>query len=518
MEYDIIFVTGELFFDHPLCGVAILKRLLEKNGYKVGVIEQPKKEEDIKILGRPKLFFGVTSGAIDSMVRNYTPLKKLRSEDKNSEYNENVRDRATIVFSNWIRKNFHNSMIVIGGTEATLRRFTHYDYWENRLRKPILMDTRADILAYGSAEKQVLEIAQRIREGQSLYGIEGTCIIIKNLKENDGKAKILPSHEEVSKNKEKFCDMQNLLRNDLDLIQKIDNRYVAQFKSPVYTSADLDEYYGLGFTRTAPKELRGFEFSVVSHRGCIGNCNFCAVRLIQGDKIVSRSEESILREIEEITKLPYFKGNIDDLGGPSANMYGMDCRKCNKDCLDCKNLDRTNIKLISLLKKAREIKGIKNVYIKSGIRYDLASPQYITEISEYHIFDTLRIAPEHVNSKVLDLMNKNKGDLKKFIGDFQKTGRKLSYYFMAAHPGSGIKESEELAEELCRLNNTEHVQIFTPTPMTVSTCMYYTGMNPKDKTKIHVPYTYSEKKEQKRIILGSYNKSRNKPRNFDGCF
>jgi uncharacterized radical SAM protein YgiQ len=500
MEFDVIFVTAEKYFDHPLCGVGILKRLLEKHGYKVGVIEQPEHESEIKKLGEPRLFFGVTSGSIDSMVRNYTPLKRLRKDDETLDYNENVPDRATIVFSNWIKKYFKESIIVLGGTEASLRRFVHYDYWQNRLRRPILFDTRADILVYGSGEKQVIEIAKRIKQKEPLEDIEGTCIITKELNDN---AIELPSFEAVSNSNKKFCEMQNLLSNTSDLIQKIDNRYILQYKSPTYTTKDLDEYYELEFSRKVPKELQGFEFSVVTHRGCIGKCSFCSVDLMQGDRIISRSEESIVREVKRITKMPYFTGNIDDLGGASANMYGMDCPnwdKCSKDCLSCNHLDRTNARLIKLLRRIRDIDGIKKVIIRSGIRYDLASEQYIQDIAKYHILDTLRIAPEHVNKKILQLMNKDYGDLDRFIKDFKPTKRLLSYYFMTAHPGSSMKEAKELAIAIKKLKNAENVQIFTPTPMTVSTCMYHTGMDPKSGKKIYVPYAYSEKKAQKRLI------------------
>jgi uncharacterized radical SAM protein YgiQ len=499
MEYDIILVTGEIFFDHPLSGIAILKRLLEKHSYSVGIIEMPAGDEDIKKLGRPNLFFGVSSGSIDSMVRNYTPLKKRRAEDEHLDYYENVPDRAVIVYSNWIKKHFNDSIIVLGGTEASLRRFVHYDCWENRLRKPILFDSRADIMAYGCAEKQVLEIAHKIKAGKSLYDIEGTCIVSKELPSDFIE---LPNYEQVSESKERFCDMQNMLCRNKNLAQKIDNRYVLQYKSPKYASKDLDEYYELSFTRKIPsKHLRGFEFSVVTHRGCIGGCNFCSLGLMQGDRIVSRSEESIIREVKNIIKMQGFRGNIDDLGGPSANMYGMDCNKCEEKCLDCSRLDRSNARLIALMRKLRQAKGVNNVYIRSGIRYDLASPEYINELAKYHTFDTLRIAPEHVNKNVLKLMNKDRGNLDRFLKLFAEN--KFSFYFMAAHPGSGIKEAHELGKMVKKLKNADHVQVFTPTPMTVSTCMYYTGMDPKTKKKIYVPYTYSEKKEQKRIILGN---------------
>jgi uncharacterized radical SAM protein YgiQ len=501
MNYDIIFIIGEPFFDSPLCGAAILTRLLEKKGYSVGIIEMPLREEDIKKLGKPNLFFGVTSGSIDSMVRNYTPLKKLRSEDEHLDYHEPVPDRAVIVYSNWIRRFFKESIIVLGGTEASLRRFVHYDYWDNKLRKPILCDSRASILAYGSAEKQILEISARIKNNKPFNGIEGTCILST---EKPGDFIELPSFTEVSNSKESFCDLQNKLTNTQNLAQKIDNRYMLQYKSPIYETKDLDEYYELPFSRKAPTSyLRGFEFSVVTHRGCIGECSFCALPLMQGNIIISRSEKSILTEIEAISRLPHFKGNIDDMGGPSANMYGMDCNLCEKICLSCQKLDRSNKRFISLLRKARSVKGVNNVYIRSGIRYDLASPELIQEL-KYHIFDTLRISPEHVNKSVLKLMNKDYGNLQKFIFDFNKTGKELSFYFMTAHPGSGMKEAEELALFIKKLKNADAVQLFTPTPMTVSTCMYYTSMDPKSKKNVYVPYTYREKKEQKRVIFGVY--------------
>lgn len=482
MEYDVIFVTGEKYFDHPLCGIAILKRLLERENYTVAVIEQPNSEEEIKRFGKPKLFFGVTSGSIDSMVRNYTALKRLRSEDENLNYKEKVPDRAIIVYCNWIRKNFKDSLMVIGGTEASLRRFAHYDYWDNKLRKPILFDSRADILVYGNAEKQILEISKRVKDKEDLFGIEGTCVLSKE----DIEAVELPEFSSLTN--EKFVDMQNLLTNSKNLKQKIDNRYVLQFKYPKYTSEDLDSYYSLDFTRSVPEELRGFEFSVVTHRGCIGKCNFCSLSLIQGDRIISRSEKSILDEVKKISKLRHFKGNIDDLGGPTANMYGMDCDKCSGSCIDCNKLNRSNKKLIHLIQEIRKI--VNKVFIKSGVRYDLCSDEYIKELEKCN-FESIRIAPEHVNKNVLRLMNKDKGDLNNFLNKFKG---KVSFYYMAAHPGCSMKEANELKGV-----DISEIQIFTPTPMTNSTCMYYTGLD-LDKKKIYVPYSFKEKKEQKRIV------------------
>lgn len=498
MNYDIIFITGEAFSDNPLCGIAILKRLLEKNGYSVGIIVA-QKSEDVTKLGRPKLFFGVSSGSIDSMVRNYTPMNKKRIDDPYTKKMPIMPDRAVIVYSNWIKQHFKDVIIVLGGVEASLRRFTHFDYWSNSLRHSILIDAKANILVYGNGEKQALELAERIKEGKELAGIRGTLIKSRELPQDFIQ---LPSHDEVMADKLKFCDMQNLLTNYKNLAEKDGNFYLLQYKYPNYASKDLDEYYELPYSRDADKSfLKGFEFSVVTHRGCIGNCNFCSLKLLQGDKIISRSKESIVREVKYLTTLPNFKGYIDDLGGPAANMYGMDCNKCEKACIDCNTLERSNKKIIELLQELRKIPKIKKIYIRSGVRYDLASKPYLKELIKYHLSGQLKIAPEHVSKNVLELMNKNKGNLKEFIKTFKELGGKLSYYFMTGHPGSTIKDAQILGKELKNLENAESVQLFTPTPMTVSTCMYYTGLNPITKNPIYVPRTFTEKKMQKRALI-----------------
>jgi len=314
-------------------------------------------------------------------------------------------------------------MIVIGGTEASLRCFVHYDYWQNRLRKPILFDSRADILVYGSAEKQIIEIAEKIKNKVSLKDIPGTCVIVKDSPKS---AIRLPDYEEVIASKERFCDMQNMLSNNKDIFQRVGDRFVVQYKSPDYKPKDLDEYYSLEFTRIVPKELRGFQFSVVTHRGCFGNCSFCSLALHQGTKIISRSEESILNEIRKITEHKDFRGYIDDLGGPSANMYGMDCSLCKRECMECMRLDKSHKKLITLLQKARAIPKIKNIFVRSGIRYDLATKEYIKEMTSFHVSHKMKIAPEHVNKNVLQLMNKNTGNLEQFIKEFNEISQKLS--------------------------------------------------------------------------------------------
>jgi uncharacterized radical SAM protein YgiQ len=504
MTFDIIFISGEKLLDHPLCGMGILKRLLEKRGYSVGVIDEPKNDADVIRLGKPRLFFALGSGCIDSMVRNYTPLNKKRSEVERLNFIQTIPDRALLVYSNWIKKHFKDSVLVIGGTEASLRRFTHYDYWDNRLRRSILLESRADILVYGPGEKQMEEIARRVKSNMPLQGIEGTCIRSRDVP--DGFT-VMPSHEEVLESKKKFCDMQNLLSNERNLAQNTDKSYVLQYSSPVYTPKDLDEYYEMPFSRKVyGNDMKGFEFSVITHRGCIGNCNFCSLRLTSGSRIVSRSEESILREIKYITALPHFKGNIDDLGGPSANMYGMDCHACDGNCIDCKKLDRSHKRLLGLLRRAREMPGVKKIFVRSGVRYDLVNQEYLRELVKYHVSGKLKIAPEHVSRNVLKLMNKDRGNLDSFIKNFKEIrGCELAFYFMTAHPGSTQKEADELSNAISNLKNAESIQIFTPTPMTVSTCMYYTGMNPKTGEKVHVPKTYREKKEQKRALIPKRN-------------
>ncbi len=519
-NYDIIFISGEVYYDHPMSGVAILKRVLEKKGFTVAVIT-PNQESDVLKYGKPNLYFAVSSGSMDSMLRNYTPLKRRREDDPHNKYEITVPDRATILFCNWIRKNFKGSKLVIGGVEASLRRFTHYDYWDNKLRRSILNDTRADILSYGSSEKQMVEISERIRDEKPLTGIKGTCVFVKEIP-TDIKVVELPSHDEVINSKESFCDMQNLFSNYKNLIQKVDNRYILQYEFPNYTSKDLDEIYEMPFDRMLPRELRGFEFSVVTHRGCYGNCGFCAIHLLHGHKIISRSEDSIIREINYIADLPHFQGNIDDLGGPSVNMYGTDCDICDLgNCLNCPRLNKNHERLIKLLKRAREVKGVNHVYVKSGIRYDLATDEYLKELIEYHTFDTLRIAPEHTDPKVLKLMNKNYGNLNEFIKKFDRIcsenkirNKDLSYYFITGHPGSSMKEAKQLGADVKKLQNAESVQLFTPTPMSTSTCMYYTGLDPKTKKEIYVPYSYNEKKVQKRLCYPEESEA-GKSRNYE---
>ncbi|MBW6451991.1 MAG: YgiQ family radical SAM protein [DPANN group archaeon] len=507
-DFDIILITAEYYDDHPLSPAGVIAKILDAKGYNVGIIEAPdwKKDDDFLKLGTPKLCFCVTSGSIDSMLNNYTPLKRQRSEDPHAKMNL-MPDRTLIVYCNKIKRLFKRKPIVLGGIEASLRRFAHYDYWDNSVRSNILADTRADILIYGNGEIQSLEIAERLKNGKDLFGIEGTSVLSKELPKD---FKILPSTEDVKTDKIKFIEMQNMFSNNENLAQPHETRFVLQFKYPKYTSEFLDWIYSLDYSRNLNEKsfLKLAQFSVVTHRGCIGECSFCAITFHQGNKIISRSKESIIKEIEKISKHPKFKGYIDDLGGPSANMYGMDCNTpCKNSCIGCKKLNLTHNRIINLLQSVRKIKNVKKVFIRSGIRYDLAneSDKYIEEVSKYHVSGYLKIAPEHFSDDVLELMNKPKDKLDQFKTKFEEMNKNskqtLKYYFMVAHPGDEIDKCNDLGLKLKDQDNVESIQIFTPTPMTTSTCMYWTGMNPKTLEKVHVPYTYNEKKKLKNEVF-----------------
>ena len=516
-DFDVILVGGEPYVDHPLSGVGVIARVLDAEGLRVGVIGRPDwtRDEEFRRLGRPRLFFGVTAGSIDSLLVNWSPLKRLRAKDPHGPEASGIPDRAVLVYAAKLKGLFPGVPLVLGGIEASLRRFAHYDYWEDRVRRSILLDSRADILVYGPGELQAVEIARRLAEGRALDGIAGTCVVRREV---PGAFRLIPSHEEVEADPAKFCEAQRAFSNRAALAQGHANRFVLQYPAPVYTTADLDRIYGLPFTRNVPEEFPEFkmaQFSVVTHRGCFGDCSFCSLTLHQGDRIVSRSEGSILDEVRRLTKHPDFKGMIDDLGGPTANMYGMDCVPGCADgaCLRCKRLDRSHAPLIRLMKKARAVPDVKKVFVRSGIRHDLAmsSPAYLEELSAHHLSGRLKIAPEHVSPAVLKAMNKEGGSLEDFRRLFRRINRgadrHLAYYFMVAHPGCGEKEARELGRALRALEKegdkpAEGVQVFTPTPMTRSTCMYHTGLDPISGKPVCVPRSYAEKKAQRRLALG----------------
>jgi uncharacterized radical SAM protein YgiQ len=517
-NFDIILVTAEYWDDHPLSPAGVIARVLEGAGFKVGILEKPVTKEHYLSLGRPRLFFGVTSGSIDSMLNNYSPLKKPREDDEHSNAGR-MPDRAVTVYCNRLREYHKGCRLVIGGIEASLRRFAHYDYWDNAVRRSILFDTRADILVYGNGEKQVREIADRLSAGRDLKGIAGTCLISRELP--DGFTR-LPAWAQVKAEKSAFGRMQAAFSNEKDLAQEYDNNYLLQYRFPEYTPTDLDGIYLLPFTRNLHPEsmLKMAHFSVVTHRGCLGRCNFCALALHQGSRIVSRTEGSILREIGRLTQNPEFKGYVDDLGGPSANMYGMDCAEpvcpdadaapaAGSPCLDCGLLNRSHARIRGLLKRARAVPGVKKVFIRSGIRYDLAleSPEYLKDISEHHVSGCLKIAPEHFSEKVLFLMHKNNDRFLEFLELFtrlnQDKKQDLRYYLMLGHPGDDLEQVEILKRFIRQhgLQNVTQFQLFTPTPMTVSTCMYWTGTNPITGEEVSVIRDFIGKKELKRSFL-----------------
>lgn len=514
--FDIILVSGEPYVDHPMSPAGVIARVLDAEGYNVGIIDRPdwKTDRDFLRLGAPRLFFGVTSGSIDSMLVNYTPLKRRREKDEHAPYASAMPDRAVIVYCNILRRLFPGTPLVVGGIEVSLRRFAHYDYWDDAVRRSILLDSRADILVYGPGELQAVEIAARIDRGEDLDGVAGTCVVRPEFPPG---FRELPSFEAVRASPERFNEAQNAFSNQVDLAQPHAERFVLQNAMPKYTPADLGRIYGLPFSREIPADFPEFamaQFSVVTHRGCFGRCSFCALSLHQGDRIVSRSEASILDEVRRLTRHPGFKGFIDDLGGPTANMYGMDCRSAcrGRECLTCPRLDRSHRRLIALMKKARAVPGVKKVFVRSGIRHDLAlaSEEYVRELSGHHVSGLLKIAPEHVAPRVLRLMNKEGRSLEEFRRLFLKVnrGRKqyLKYYFMVAHPGTTDADARALAVTVRRLERegekpVEGVQIFTPTPMTRSTAMYYTGKDPVTGEKVVVPRSYAEKKGQKRLLM-----------------
>jgi len=543
---DIILISGDTYIDSPYFGTAIIGHLLIDAGFKVGIVAQPNLNiPDITRLGEPELFWGVTAGCMDSMVSNYTPTNKPRRMDDLTPggINNKRPDRATIVYCNEIRKYFKNTKpIVIGGLEASLRRIAHFDYWDNKIRRSILFDAKADYLIYGMAEKTILEFANKLKKNhiEEIKKIKGLCYISKEKPQDFIE---LPSYEEVKKDKDKFIKSfeifyeNNVPEKSNGLVQKQDTRYLVQNPpQDLLTTYELDKIHNFDYEYDAHpyykaigkiKALDTIKFSIISHRGCFGECNFCAINVHQGNIVISRSKESIIKEIEKMIKLPDFKGIIYDIGGPTANMYEMGCKKFkNSHCLKkrcvfpeiCNNLNNSHFAHIQLLKELRNIKGVKKIFIGSGIRYDLVindkeyGDKFLDEIIENHISGQLKIAPEHTEQNVLNLMGKTgKRELIQFIKKyFEKNKRKgkkqfLTYYFIAAYPGCTKKDMINLKEFIKKeiRFTPEQIQIFTPTPGTWSSVMYWTEKNPWTGKKIFVEKNQKAKEEQKEIIKKS---------------
>ncbi len=545
---DVILVSGDAYIDSPFIGVAVVGRILEREGYRVGVIGQPDiATEDIMRLGEPRLFWGVSGGSVDSMVANYTATKKFRkSDDYTPGGVNNARpDRAVLAYTNLIRKHFKNTVpIVLGGIEASLRRVTHYDYWTNKLRKPVLFDAKADYLIYGMGEGAIIELPKRLERGESPLDIRGLCYIAKAPVED---YLPLPSHQECLDNKEKYIDLFDIFYDNNDpisakgLCQEVDGRFSIQNPPADYLDeGEMDAVSALPFTRElhpyhrpkgAVKCLETIKFSIMTHQGCWGECNFCAIGVHQGRTIRTRSEESILNEATQFTEYKDFKGIISDVGGPTANMYGYECTKklkhgtCDHQrCVDdthlCKKMKVDHTRVINLLRRLREVRGIKKAFVASGVRYDLINEDkrqgydYLKEMVRHHISGQMKVAPEHTSPHVLHLMNKpgkqTLVDFKKLYDRLNKEEGKnqfLTYYLIAAHPGCTEKDMHDLkrftTQELKM--NPEQAQVFTPTPGTYSAVMYYTEMDPQTRQKIFVEKDTARKEKQKQIVVAKDN-------------
>ncbi len=584
-KLDIIFVTGDTYIDSPFIGVALIGKILVKHGFRVGIIAQPdvNSEIDITRLGEPELFWGVSSGAVDSMVANYTASKKRRKSDDYTPGGVNNRrpDRAVIAYTNLVKKYFKNTCpIILGGIEASLRRICHYDFWSNKIRRSILFDAKADYLVYGMAEISIVQLATALKQLKkivrknslpgtghcvkaksgykidyekddktkseknliidSISKIRGICYISKTKPENYIE---IPSFSEICLDKDKFISGFHIFYKNNDpltasgLVQKQDSRFLVQNPPCFYPDTKkMDEIYDLEFERDVHpfykkagkvKALDTIKFSISTHRGCYGECNFCAIAVHEGRTIRWRSEESIIKEAHSIARHPDFKGIISDAGGPTANMYGYECTKklqsgaCNnKRCLFpsiCKNLHPDHSKIIEVFRKIAAIKGVRKVFSSSGIRYDLVfkdkkyGEAYLKEIVSHHVSGQLKVAPEHSEKKVLDLMGKpGTNILRKFKRKFDSLSKKvkkkqfLTYYFIAAHPGCTMKDMEKLRQFIKKelKLNPEQAQIFTPTPSTYSTLMYFTEKNPFSGEKIFVEKNIKVKIKQKNKITG----------------
>jgi uncharacterized radical SAM protein YgiQ len=549
-QADVLLFTGDAFVDHPAFGVAVIARVLENAGYKVAIVPQPNWRDDLrdfKKMGTPRLFFGVTSGNMDSMVNHYTANKRLRSNDAFTPGNKAQQrpDYAVQVYTKILKSLFPDVPVIIGGIEASLRRLTHYDYWSDSLKPSILIDSNADLLAYGMAEKAVVAVADRLNIGENIRSITQvpqTAYCLKELPSIGNKNMVvLASFEECLKSKKAFARSFVITEEESNkieqrsLVEKVKDTYViVNPPFPVLSQEEIDSIYNLPFTRLPHRRydrkepIPAYEMikdSVTIHRGCFGGCSFCTISAHQGKFVSSRSRVSILKELKSIADTPSFKGHISDLGGPSANMYMMkginlkQCAKCKRpSCiypLICRNLDTNYNPIITLYKEARAIKGIKKITIGSGIRYDLIidknnrpitpfSLEYFNELVVHHVSGRLKVAPEHTSEKVLKLLRKPSFDLflnlhNRFSAICYKNGlnQQLIPYFISSLPACGLDDMANLAVQTRKLNmNLEQTQDFTPTPMTLASVMFYTGFDPYTYEKIYIPRSIKEKKLQ----------------------
>lgn len=557
-ELDIILFSGDAYVDHPSFGAAVIGRTLENAGYRVAIVPQPDWHgdfRDFKKLGRPRLFFGISPGCMDSMVNKYTANKRLRSEDAYSpDGRHDCRpENPTIVYSRILRQLFPDVPIILGGIEASLRRLTHYDYWDDCLRKCILCDSAGDMISYGMGEKTVLELARQLDEGLSIHDIKDvpqTVYIAKHKEDISGGITdddiILHSHEECLRDKraeaENFCHIEEESNkmHAQRLIQAVDGKYVVVNPPyPPMTTEEVDASFDLPYMRVPHPKYKGkripayemIKFSVNLHRGCFGGCAFCTISAHQGKFIASRSKESIMREVKEVVKLPDFKGYISDLGGPSANMYGMHgrnlkaCEKCKRpSCVHpaiCPNLDTDHSRLIDIYRSVDALPEVKKSFIGSGVRYDLllhhskdekaneSAREYTRELICNHVSGRLKVAPEHTSDSVLYLMRKPSFRLfEEFKRIFDKINREKGLkqqiipYFISSHPGCHEEDMADLAVRTKRLDfQLEQVQDFTPTPMTVSTETWYSGFDPYTLEPVFSAKTQKDKLAQRQFFF-----------------
>ena len=554
-QADFVFVIGDAYVDHPSFGPAIISRLLERYGYKVCMIAQPdwKNDKSIDVFGRPRLGFLVCGGNMDSMVNHYSVSKKRRQKDAYSPGEQmGLRpDYATTVYCNLIRRTYKDVPIIIGGIEASLRRMAHYDYWSDKLKHSILVDSSADILSYGMGEHSMIEIAEALDSGidvKDITFVRGTCYRTKDISGVPEDSIILPDYDSLSKDRLEYARSFYTQYINTDpysaktLVEGYGNRgYVVQ-NPPAYplTQMEMDDVYDLPYMNNYHpiyEEAGGIpaiseiKFSLTSNRGCFGGCSFCALTFHQGRIIQTRSHESLIKEAERMTHDPDFKGYIHDVGGPTANFRHKSCAKqdkygvcTNKQCLfpePCRNLKVDHKDYVELLRKLEAVPGVKKVFIRSGIRFDYvmadSNDEFLKELCEKHISGQLRVAPEHVSDNVLRMMGKPQNSVyEKFIDRYKrvnaKTGKQqyVVPYLMSSHPGSTLKEAVELAEYVRDIGYMpEQVQDFYPTPSTISTCMYYTGVDPRTMKPVYVPHNPHEKAMQKALMM--YRK----PENYD---
>ena len=542
---DFVYVIGDAYVDHPSFGPAIISRILESRGYRVGIISQPDwtDETSIQVFGKPRLGFLVCAGNMDTMVNHYTSAKKRRHQDAYTPGGVIGKrpDRATIVYCNFIRKVYKKVPIIIGGIEASLRRLAHYDYWSNSVKRSILLDSGANLLSYGMGEHSVVEIAEALDAGipvEEITYVRGTVYRAKEI-DLDEQSVLLPSYQDVTSDKKKYAQSfySQYINTDPYSAKRLiepykEKEYIVQ-NPPSYplTTQEMDDVYDLPYMRGyhpmyekdgGVPALADLKFSLVSNRGCFGGCSFCALTFHQGRILQTRSKESILREAEKMTEDPDFKGYIFDVGGPTANFRLKGCKKqetkgvCpEKQCLfpkPCQNLRVSHEEYLDILRSLRNLSGVKKVFIRSGIRFDYVmadkNDRFLKELCQYHVSGQLKVAPEHVSSEVLKYMGKPDNPVyEAFIERYTKVNQligKKQYvvpYLMSSHPGSTMKEAVELALYVKKMGfNPEQVQDFYPTPSTISTCMYYTGLDPRTMTPVYVPVSPHEKAIQRALI------------------